>query len=130
MTLKAGPNYQKTFFRCYNPPTKAQCRFFAWTLEQPLRDYTYAAARLRVQQGGKSSPRELLCQLIQDVCEHNFGWINSGTNQHYVLKRCRMCQKMMERYRRPPAQKTIHENRGPDHKEDYEALVEDHRQRY
>ena len=53
VTLKAGPNYQKTFFRCYNPPTKAQCRFFAWTLEQPLRDYTYAAARLRVQQGGK-----------------------------------------------------------------------------
>ena len=103
VTLKAGPNYQKTFFRCYNPPTKAQCRFFAWTLEQPLRDYTYAAARLRV---------------------------HSGTNQHYVLKRCRMCQKMMERYRRPPAQKTIHENRGPDHKEDYEALVEDHRQRY
>ncbi|CAE7945116.1 RE1 [Symbiodinium sp. KB8] len=127
VTLKTGPNYQKVFLRCYNPPGKHQCRFFAWPEEQPLRDETHRMIREQVQEGGKSSPRELLCQVIQAKCEHRFGTINSGTNQHYVMKRCRICQKMMERYRRPPAQKTIREdNQDFDtDREDYEAWKED-----
>ena len=130
VTVKNSPNYQKTFYRCYNPPSKQQCRFFAWTIEQPLLDDRFAQLRAEVQKDGKSSPRELLCQLIQAQCNHRYGYVNSGTNQHFVMKRCRMCQKIMERYRRPPTQPPIHENKhlGSPSQRDYEDWMEEREQ--
>ena len=130
VTLKSGPNYQKVFFRCFNPPTKVQCRFFAWAPEQPLLEARYSQLRQEVQQHCQSSPRELLCQLIQAQCNHRYGWTNTGTNQHYIMKRCRICHKMMERYRRPrTTQPPINEeySMGNSRETDYEDWMEDRR---
>ena len=65
VTLKSGPNSQKVLVRCFNPPNKVQCRFFAGATNQPLLEDHYAQLRTAVQKHGQSSPRELLRQIIQ-----------------------------------------------------------------
>ena len=72
-------------------------------MEQPLLDPHYAElrGRLEKQAGRKMMPQELLCEMVQEICEHENGYVASGSNQHYKRERCRICQKLMTRSRRP-----------------------------
>ncbi|CAE7770550.1 RE2 [Symbiodinium sp. CCMP2456] len=102
VVLKSNENYLKTFFRCYLPPGPKQCKFFAWTVQQPLLEDQYAPLRNPLQKtvNYQMLPRELLCEMVQDICEHKNGFVATGSNQHYKQERCRMCQKLMKRARR------------------------------
>ena len=91
-TLKAGPNYQRTFFSCpeYKSVTR-RCNYFQWTPVQPF----WGTDQSSPATPGKQEPitmEQLHCQHPQTT--------RQGSNGHMVQVKCKQCGLVLDRQER------------------------------
>ena len=91
LAQKAGPNFQRLFWRC-NKPRQMQCEFFQWLNYQPL----WKPPAWDGRQPGKIYDKEpeKIVAACRQVCKHEIT-SRAGTNAYQEMVRCVACGEIL-----------------------------------